>query len=180
MSRIGKQPVPIGAGVTAKVAGSLLTVQGPKGSLERRLDPRISAAVDKGAIRFTRTEDTRQARALHGLYRALAANMCEGVTKGYAKSLEVVGVGYAVKVEGKYLVLTVGFCKPVKVEIPKGLTVTCPTATLITVTGIDNQQVGDYAARIRKVRPPEPYNGKGIRFQGEAIRRKASKSAAGK
>ena len=180
MSRIGKKPVPVIKGVSASVSGNVLKVSGPKGSLEQSMDPLVEARVDGDAIIFERKEETRNARALHGLYRSLAANMCQGVTEGFSKSLEVVGTGYGVKVEGKSLVLAVGFCHPLKVEIPSDLEVTCPGATQVLVSGIDKQAVGDFAARVRKLRPPEPYKGKGIRYLNEIVRRKAGKTLAGK
>ena len=180
MSRIGKQPVKLPKGVEAKVDGPNLTVKGPKGSLTQWVDPRIKIEIDgPGAqVKFTRSNDLREDRSLHGLYRALCRNMVEGVTTGYAKRLEVHGVGYQAKIEKGALSLTVGFSTPVVLPIPKGITVEAPNPTTVDIKGIDRQLVGEFSARIRAVRKPEPYKGKGIRFAGEQIRRKAGKSMA--
>jgi large subunit ribosomal protein L6 len=180
MSRIGKQPVPLPKGVEAKLEGRNLSVKGPKGSLVQWIDPRITVAVDgPGAkVVFTRSTDERQDRALHGLYRALCRNMVEGVTKGYEKRLEIHGVGFQAKIEKGTLNLQIGFSTPVLIAIPKGITVEAPNPTTLDVKGIDRQLVGEFSARIRATRKPEPYKGKGIRFAGEQIRRKAGKSMA--
>ena len=180
MSRIGKQPVKLPKGVEVKFDAATLAVKGPKGSLTQWIDPRIKVEIDApGAqVKFTRATDQRDERALHGLYRALCRNMVEGVTTGFAKRLEVHGVGFQCKVEKAKLALTVGFSTPVMLEIPKGITVETPNPTTIDVKGIDRQLVGEFSARIRAARPPEPYKGKGIRFAGEQIRRKAGKSMA--
>ena len=180
MSRIGKQPVILPKGVEAKIDGQTVLIKGPKGTLSQAMNPRIKAAVDaaSGKVHFTRAGDDREDRALHGLYRALCRNMVEGVTTGYAKRLEVHGVGYQAKLDKGHISLSVGYSNPVLLEIPKGLTIEIPNPTTVDVKGIDRQLVGGFAARIRSVRPPEPYKGKGIRFTGEQIRRKAGKSMA--
>jgi large subunit ribosomal protein L6 len=155
-------------------------VKGPKGTLTQWIDPRIKVEIDgaHAQVKFARGSDLREDRALHGLYRALCRNMVEGVTTGFAKRLEIHGVGFQAKVEKGSLSLTVGFSLPVVLPIPKGITLETPNPTTIDVKGIDRQLVGQFSARIRTVRPPEPYKGKGIRFAGEQIRRKAGKSMA--
>jgi large subunit ribosomal protein L6 len=180
MSRIGKQPVKLPKGVEAKLDGSNLSVKGPKGSLTQWVDPRIKVEIDApGAqVKFTRATDLREERALHGLYRALCRNMVEGVTTGFARRLEIHGVGFQGKLEKGALSLTIGFSQPVVLPIPKGITLELPNPTTVDVKGTDRQQVGEFAARIRSVRKPEPYKGKGIRYAGEQIRRKAGKSMA--
>jgi large subunit ribosomal protein L6 len=185
MSRIGKKPVPIPSGVKVAIEGSgtpaaVLTVQGPLGRLEQRLHPLVEVEVADQQIQVRRRGDSRQCRALHGLTRALAANMCTGVTAGFSKMLEIVGTGYGARLDGNRLKLTVGYSRDLLVDIPEGLEVATPTVNLIEIKGIDKQQVGDFAARVRKLRPPEPYKGKGIRYRGEAVRRKAGKTLAGK
>jgi large subunit ribosomal protein L6 len=180
MSRIGKQPVKLPKGVEAKLDGPTLSVKGPKGSLTQWVDPRITVKVDVAGAQvvFTRGSDEQEHRALHGLYRALCRNMVEGVTQGYAKRLEIHGVGYQAKLEKNKLSLTVGYNSPVLLDVPKGLTVEAPNPTTLDVKGVDRQMVGSFAARVRSIRPPEPYKGKGIRYAGEQIRRKAGKSMA--
>ncbi len=180
MSRIGKQPVVLVKGVEAKLDGRNLSVKGPKGALTQWIDPRIQVEIDApGAkVRFKRDSDLPESRALHGLYRALCRNMVEGVTTGYSKRLEIHGVGFQGKVEKGALALTIGFSTPFVLEIPKGITLEIPNPTTIDVKGVDRQLVGEFAARIRAARPPEPYKGKGIRYAGEQIRRKAGKSMA--
>jgi large subunit ribosomal protein L6 len=178
MSRIGKQPVVLPKGVESKLDGRNLTVKGPKGTLAQWIDPRIDVAIDAGKIVFSRKTDEQQERALHGLYRALCRNMVEGVTAGFAKRLEIHGVGFQCKVEAGALSLQIGFSQPVVMPIPKGLTVETPNPTTLDVKGIDRQLVGSFAARVRATRKPEPYKGKGIRYAGEPIRRKAGKSMA--
>jgi large subunit ribosomal protein L6 len=183
MSRIGKQPVALPKGVEAKFDAGTLSVKGPKGTLTQKVDARITVAIDAKAacVNFTRGTDERLDRAMHGLYRALCRNMVEGVTTGYAKRLEIHGVGYQAKLEKGALSLSVGFSNPVVLPIPKGITVETPNPTTVDVKGIDRQAVGEFSARIRGSRPPEPYQGKGVRYAGEQIRRKAGKSmAAGK
>ena len=179
MSRIGSIPVTIPEGVSIDVAGKVMKIKGPKGELEQELTGGITAQVDDGTLRLVRADDEAQSRALHGLYRALAQNMVEGVTKGYERRLEVVGVSYQAAVEGERLRLQVGFSHPVYVKIPANLKVTTPTHTQIVVQGIDKQAVGQFAATVRRARPPEPYKGKGVRYQGEQIIQKAGKSFVG-
>ena len=180
MSRIGKSPVPVPKGVKAVVNGDRLVVEGPLGKLEQSLHPDVRVAVESGEgggqITVTRTGDHRVARSVHGLTRAIAANMVEGVSKGFEKKLEIVGVGYLAAIQKDVLQLRVGFANELQVPIPKGLTVTCPDQTHITIKGIDKQLVGQFAAEVRARRKPEPYKGKGIRYENEQIRRKAGKA----
>jgi len=176
MSRIGNSPVPVPTGVEINVSGSDVTVKGAKGTLERSFDQRISFNVDEGVIDVVRANDERDTRALHGLSRALLQNMVIGVSEGYKKDLEMIGVGYRASLKGKSLELLVGFSHPVHIEAPDGIEFEVPENTKISVSGIDKQLVGQVAADIRKVRPPEPYKGKGIRYVGEHVRRKAGKA----
>jgi large subunit ribosomal protein L6 len=176
MSRIGKMPVTVPSGVDIKVDGSQVTVKGSKGELSREFTDRVSFTMDDGVINVGREDDTRESRALHGLSRALLANMVEGVSEGFAKTLEIQGVGYRASLKGSDIELLVGFSHPVNVKAPKGITFEVPEPTRIIVSGIDKEQVGQVAADIRKVRPPEPYKGKGIRYSGEYVRRKAGKA----
>jgi large subunit ribosomal protein L6 len=176
MSRVGKIPIPVPAGVTITTSGDTVTVKGPKGELVRRLSGGVTAKVEGGQLKLARAGDEATDKALHGMYRALCRGMVEGVSKGFEKKLEVVGVSYQAAVEGQRLKLNVGFSHPVYVAIPKGLAVTCPAVTQIVVTGPDKQAVGEFAARVRRARPPEPYKGKGVRYVGEQIVQKAGKS----
>ena len=178
MSRIGKNPVPIPKGVKASVSGSALLVEGPLGKLEQQIHPAVSVQVDdaSGQILVSRADDGRIARSVHGLTRALAANMVEGVSKGYEKKLEIVGVGYLAAIQKEVLQLRVGFANELQVPIPMGLTVICPDQTHISIKGIDKQAVGQFAAEVRSLRKPEPYKGKGIRYENEQVRRKAGKA----
>ena len=176
MSRIGKSPVPLPKGVKAAIAAGTLTVEGPLGKLSQSLHPAVTVTVDAAAITVARDGDGRVARAVHGLTRALAANMVEGVSKGYEKKLEIVGVGYLAAIQKNVLQLRVGFANELQVPIPAGLTVTCPDQTHVTIKGIDKQQVGQFAAEVRALRKPEPYKGKGIRYENEQVRRKAGKA----
>lgn len=176
MSRIGNSPVPLPGGVEIKVNGPDVAVKGAKGALQRTFDQRISFNVGEGQIEVVRTDDERETRALHGLSRALLHNMVVGVSEGYQKNLEMVGVGYRASLKGNSLELLVGFSHPVLIEAPDGIEFQVPEATKISVIGIDKQLVGQVAADIRKVRPPEPYKGKGIRYVGEHVRRKAGKA----
>ena len=176
MSRIGKMPVTLPSGVDVKVDGTRVTVKGSKGELSREFTDRVSFSMDDGVITVGREDDTRESRALHGLSRALLANMVEGVTEGFTKVLEIQGVGYRASLKGSNIELLVGFSHPVDVKAPKGITFDVPEPTRILVSGIDKEQVGEVAANIRKVRPPEPYKGKGIRYAGEYVRRKAGKA----
>jgi large subunit ribosomal protein L6 len=178
MSRIGKSPVTIPKGVKASLAGGVLVVEGPLGRLEQSVHPAVAVAIDEsaGTLTVTRESDDRVARSVHGLTRALAANMVEGVSKGYEKKLEIVGVGYLAALQKDTLQLRVGFANELQVPVPKGLTVTCPDQTHITIKGIDKQLVGQFAAEVRALRKPEPYKGKGIRYENEQVRRKAGKA----
>ena len=180
MSRIGKKPVPVGkAKVT--VNAQKINVEGPKGKLALDVHPTITVKLDgdKKELVVTRPDDEKQSKALHGLTRALLANMVEGVTNGYKKSLEVQGVGYKAEMKGKNIVLTVGFANTITLPIPGNVTVQLEGANKIHVTGADKQAVGEFAAQIRKVRKPEPYKGKGIRYEGEQVKIKPGKAFAG-
>ncbi|MBX6363531.1 MAG: 50S ribosomal protein L6 [Gemmatimonadetes bacterium] len=178
MSRIGRKPIPVPAGVTVTVDGSTVAVKGPKGQITRTFRPEMTVRVGDGAVTVERPSDQKEHRALHGLTRALLANMVQGVTEGFRRSLEIVGVGYRAEKKGDALVLNVGYSHPVTYPQPQGITITTPSPTTIVVEGIDKQQVGQVAAEIRAVRPPEPYKGKGIRYTGEQVRRKAGKAGA--
>lgn len=180
MSRIGKKPVALPAGVTAKVASGVFSVKGPQGELTFKFHPAMQVAVDEAAkqIVISRPDDEAQNRALHGLTRALINNMVSGVVTQFEKKLEIVGVGYQASISGKSLNLQVGFANVVKLPIPAGVKCTLPDNTHIVLNSADKQAVGQFAAVIRKVRPPEPYKGKGIRYEGEHVRRKAGKAFA--
>ena len=180
MSRIGKEPVKLPAGATVAVKDGVVTVKGPKGELGYALPPGISCEVSDGAAKFSRASDDRQARAFHGLARALVANMVEGVVKGYAKSLDIEGVGFKFEMKGKdTLALSIGYAAPKLYKVPAGVTVAVGNAGLhVDVTGIDKELVGRVAADIRAFKPAEPYKGKGIRYTGEKIRRKEGKTVA--
>jgi large subunit ribosomal protein L6 len=179
MSRIGKKPVPVG---NAKVTlqDQLVRVEGPKGKLERQVHPTIKVTLDsaKKELVVTRPNDERQSKALHGLTRALLANMVEGVTNGYKKSLEIQGVGYKAELRGKLLVMSVGYANTINVPVPMGVAVTVE-GPKIHVTGPDKQLVGQFASDVRRVRKPEPYKGKGVRYEGEVVKIKAGKAFAG-
>ena len=176
MSRIGKAPVPIPSGVDVTVQGTSVTVKGPKGTLERSFSDRISVAVEDGQVIVRRGTDERMDRAQHGLVRALINNMVVGVSEGFAKHLSLEGVGYRAAMKGNELELQVGFSHSVLMDEVDGITVEVPEPTKINVSGIDKELVGQVAANIRSVRPPEPYKGKGIRYVGEYVRRKAGKA----
>jgi len=176
MSRIGKMPVTLPDGVELTVKGQKVSVKGPKGTLDRQFHDRVTISVDDGSANVTRGDDSREARALHGLSRALLANMVTGVSQGYRRELEIVGVGYRAALKGKDLEMQLGFSHPVAVPAPDGILFEVPEPTKIIVSGIDKEQVGQVAANIRKIRPPEPYKGKGIRYVGEYVRRKAGKA----
>lgn len=176
MSRVGSKPVDVPAGVDVKIDGQAVTVKGSKGELNRMFHERIGFDIDEGIVTVTRPDDTRESRALHGLSRALLNNMVVGVSNGFTKELEIQGVGYRAALKGKDIELLVGFSHPVVVAAPEGITFEVPEQTKIIVSGIDKEQVGQVAANIRKVRPPEPYKGKGIRYVGEYVRRKAGKA----
>ena len=178
MSRIGRQPIEVPSGVTVEISrGGSVTVTGPLGTLSQRVPARMAIAQEEGTITVTRPTERGEDRALHGLTRTLVANMVEGVTKGFEKKLEIQGVGYRAGLRGTALELNVGYSHPVVIDAPAGITFEVPAQTEIIVKGIDKQQVGEIAAQVRKVRPPEPYKGKGIRYEGEYVRRKVGKRA---
>lgn len=179
MSRIGRKPITVPAGVEVKVDSSTVTVKGPKGTLSGTYNSNIGIALEGNEIIVTRPNDERENRALHGLTRTLIANMVEGVHDGFTKSLEIVGIGYRATMQGKDLVLSVGYSHQVTMTPPEGLTVTVPAPNQIVVTGTDKQMVGQFAADVRRVRPPEPYKGKGIRYKGEYVRHKEGKAGKG-
>jgi large subunit ribosomal protein L6 len=177
MSRIGKNPVPIPSGVETVVDGLHVRVSGPKGALEATMPVGVAIRPEEGEIVVERTGDSPKERSRHGLVRSLIANMVQGVTEGYRTNLEMVGVGYRAALKDRDIELQVGFSHPVLIEAPDGITFEVPAPTKISVSGIDKQLVGQIAADIRRVRPPEPYKGKGIRYEGEVVRRKAGKAA---
>lgn len=177
MSRIGKKPIEIKKGVTVEILDGLIKVKGPKGELTQTYNPKISIKVENNQVVLTRSSDGKQVRALHGLYRVLIQNMIDGVTEGYTKKLEIVGVGYKAEWKGRGLQLALGYSHPIFFIPPKEVKIEVPTPTNIVVSGIDKQLVGQIAAKIRSFRPPEPYKGKGIRYEGEQIIRKAGKTA---
>jgi large subunit ribosomal protein L6 len=179
VSRIGKQPIDIPDGVTVEVGDGLVTVKGPGGELSQRVDRSMKVTIEDGEVRVDRPSDEREHRSLHGLTRSLIANMVEGVTKGYEKRLEIQGVGYRAALKGSELELQVGFSHPVTMSPPAGIEFEVPAPNRIVVKGIDKQLVGEIAANVRKVRKPEPYKGKGIRYEGEYVRKKAGKAAKG-
>jgi large subunit ribosomal protein L6 len=177
MSRIGRLPIPVPAGVTVDIAGPEVTVKGPKGTLSHTVAAPIAVAkADDGTIAVSRPDDERDSRALHGLTRTLVNNMVIGVTDGYSKSLEIVGTGYRVAAKGSSLEFALGFSHPVVIEAPEGISFAVESPTRFSVSGIDKQQVGEVAANLRKLRKPDPYKGKGVRYAGEVIRRKAGKA----
>ncbi|MFA5574512.1 MAG: 50S ribosomal protein L6 [Brumimicrobium sp.] len=181
MSRIGKSPINIPSGVEIKINGNLLTVKGPKGELSQGFDPAISVKIEEGTLTLDRESDAPDHRAKHGLYRSLFSNMVTGVTEGYKKVLEVIGVGFRADAQGQILTLSIGYAHPIVFEIPQEVKVTAQTdkgkAPVVTLESADKQLVGQVAAKIRSFRKPEPYKGKGIRLQGEYVRRKAGKAA---
>jgi large subunit ribosomal protein L6 len=179
VSRIGRRPVPLPKGVTASVAGNTVVVKGPKGELTHTIPGELAVKLEDGQVIVTRPSDDAKHRSLHGLSRTLVANMVEGVTKGYVKSLDIVGVGYRAETKPFGVVLLVGYSHPVEVKAPAGVTITAAQPTVVKVSGSDKELVGRVAAEIRAVRPPEPYKGKGIRYTGEHVRRKAGKTGAG-
>lgn len=176
MSRIGKRPVEIPDKVTVTLDGQSVSVKGPKGELSRVLPEGVNVEQQDKTIVVTRADESRMARQRHGLCRTLVANMVEGVSKGFEKKLTIIGVGYRAQVQGKNLVLNVGYSNPVTIEPPEGVQVAVDSNTNVTVSGINKEVVGNTAARIRAVRPPEPYKGKGIRYEGEYVRRKVGKA----
>jgi len=178
MSRIGKKPIPVPKGVEVKKDGNAVTVKGPKGSLTTPLVPGISVSIENNVVTFTRGDEENKSRATHGLMRALVANNVLGVTQGFKKELDIVGVGYRAEVKGKEVVFQLGYSHPIRFPVPKGIEVAIDGKSgHITVTGIDKQQVGQTAAEIRSLRQPDPYKGKGIKYSDEVIRRKAGKAA---
>ena len=179
MSRIGRNPIAVPAGVEVKVDGSTVTVKGPKGTLTKTVHSNMKVELDGAVVKVTRPDDSNLNKSLHGLTRTLIANMVEGVEKGYSKELEVNGVGYRVSVQGKDLVLNIGFSHQVIMPAPEGITVEAPSPNKIVISGPDKQMVGQFAAEVREKRPPEPYKGKGIKYIDEHIRRKEGKAAKG-
>ncbi len=177
MSRIGKMPVVIPQGVTVEINNQLLTVKGPKGELSQAIEPEIGVTQQDGQLVVVIKQQTKRSAAMWGLYRALFANMITGVTQGYTKNLEMAGVGHRAAMQGSNLQLSVGFSHPVVLTPPTGITYAVAENTKISVSGINKQQVGEAAAKIRAVKPPEPYKGKGIKYAGEVVRRKAGKAA---
>jgi large subunit ribosomal protein L6 len=177
MSRIGRLPIPVPSGVDVSIDGRHVTVKGPKGTLTHNVaEPIQIVKAEDGTLEVTRPDDERQNRALHGLSRTLVHNMVIGVTDGYSKTLEIVGTGYRVVAKGSDLEFALGFSHPVVIKAPDGITFNVEAPTRFTVSGVDKQQVGEIAAKIRKLRKPDPYKGKGVRYQGEQIRRKAGKA----
>lgn len=179
MSRIGRKPIPVPAGVEFKLDDNVVTVKGPKGTLTQKVHPNMHIALENGEIHVTRPDDEKENRALHGLTRTLVANMVEGVTKGFSKELDVNGVGYRVQKQGKNLVMNLGYSHQVIVPEIDGITIECPSANKIVILGSDKQKVGQFAAEVREKRPPEPYKGKGIRYTGEFVRHKEGKAGKG-
>lgn len=193
MSRIGRQPVPLASGAKATLGEGKIILSGPLGQLEQPIDPRLRVTIDaqKNAVRVERAGDDRETRALHGLLRNIIANMVVGVTRGYVKTLQVVGIGYTAKLQDGQLVLQVGLANDLHVPVPEGIKIDPPETgnvfvsgvgsvpcAIVRIRGLDKQKVGDFAAMIHRLRPPEPYRGKGIRYEGEEIRRKAGKAFA--
>jgi large subunit ribosomal protein L6 len=177
MSRIGKMPVEVPKGVDVALQGRTFTAKGPKGNLSMEVHPEIEVKLEGSSVEVHRPSDRPRHKALHGLVRSLVANMVTGVNEGFSKTLEIVGVGYRADVQGKGLRIQVGYSHPIDYPAPEGVTLECPNQTTIVVSGADKQAVGQAAAEIRSFRPPEPYKGKGIRYQGEQVRRKAGKTA---
>lgn len=177
MSRVGKNPVALPSGVKFDRAGGVITIEGPKGKLHQNIEDIISTEVSDNQVTFKRPSDSKPHRAKHGLYRALVANMVKGVTEGFTRNLEIEGVGYRVEKTGKGITLSLGFSHPIVVFPPEGVEIKVEPGNKISVSGIDKQLVGQVAAKIRSLRPPEPYKGKGVRYEGEHIRRKAGKTA---
>ena len=175
MSRIGKQPIELPKGVEVKLGEDMVEVKGPKGTLQTPICSLLNYEIADGHLTITRKDDTRESNAQHGLRRTLIANCIEGVSKGFSKTLEVIGVGFKVAVKGNIIDLSVGYSHPVLLELPKGLEAKAE-GTKLTISGIDKELVGEFAARVRRVREPEPYKGKGIKYENEIIRRKAGKS----
>ena len=179
MSRIGRLPIPVASGIEIRVSNGVVHVKGPNGALEQALVPHTRIEVESGQAVVHREAEHKEARAMHGLMRSLLSNMVTGVSRGFSRELEIQGVGYRAELKGRELVLSVGYSHLVPMAIPTGLEVKLDGQTKITVSGADKQQVGQFAADLRKVRPPEPYKGKGIRYVGEHVRRKVGKAAVG-
>lgn len=180
MSRIGRKPVAVPAGVTVEISGQTVSVKGPQGELKQIVHPNISVSQSDGNVQVTRPDDTRENRALHGLTRSLIQNMVDGVQKLFERRLTIVGVGYNATLAGNKLSLQVGYANTVVLEVPAGVQVEVPAATSVIVRSCDKQAVGQFAANVRRVRPPEPYKGKGIRYENEQVRRKAGKAFGSK
>ena len=178
MSRIGRKPVTVPKGVTLQLQGNDVAVKGPRGELRRRLHPDMQIALDKDQFTVARPSEEKRHKALHGLTRTLVQNMVEGVSKGFTKTLEIQGVGYKAEAKPYGVNLIVGYSHPVKYEAPKGIKISVDNNTVVKIEGADKELVGQVAAELRSVRPPEPYKGKGIRYQGEQVRRKAGKTGA--
>ena len=176
MSRIGKHPVPVPPGVTVTIDGNNIKVKGPKGELERKINPEMKIALENGQVTVSRPSDEANHKALHGLSRTLVANMVEGVTKGFQKQLDITGVGYKAEARPYGLQLALGFSHPVEYKAPKGIKLSAPQPTQIIIEGANKEIVGQVAAELRGLRPPEPYKGKGIKYAGEVVRRKAGKA----
>ncbi|MCL6548103.1 MAG: 50S ribosomal protein L6 [Alicyclobacillus sp.] len=176
MSRIGRKPIPVPAGVEVKCEGNVVTVKGPKGSLTRRIHPDMKLVTGPDQIVVERPSDTKFHRSLHGTTRSVIANMVQGVTEGYSKSLELVGVGYRATKTGNKVTLSLGFSHPVELPQTEGIEVEVPAANRLIIRGIDKEKVGEYAAKVRDIRKPEPYKGKGIKYENEVIRRKVGKT----
>ena len=179
MSRIGRKAIPIPKGVTVEEQAGTVRVRGPKGQLAGKMPPAVALAVGEGEVRFTRSDDRKAVRAYHGLARAMVANMVRGVTDGFSRELAIEGVGYRAEASGRRLTLALGFSHPVVLEVPEGLTVSVEGTTKIKIEGVDRERVGQFAAELRDIRPPEPYKGKGVRYADERIRRKVGKAGAG-
>jgi large subunit ribosomal protein L6 len=178
MSRIGKKPVTVPQGVTLDLKGNEVAVKGPKGELRRRLHPEMQLALANGTLTVSRPSEEKKHKALHGLTRTLVQNMVDGVSKGFSRTLEIQGVGYKAEAKPYGVNLIVGFSHPVKYEAPKGIKISVENNTTVKIEGADKEKVGQVAAELRAVRPPEPYKGKGVRYQGEQVRRKAGKTGA--
>ncbi|MFC1737198.1 50S ribosomal protein L6 [Candidatus Hydrogenedentota bacterium] len=178
MSRVGLEPIPISGDVKVAVKGSEVSVEGPKGKLALEISPGMTVSVEKGVVKVARSTEERDQKALHGLTRSLIANMVEGVTKGFEKTLQIEGVGYRAQIQGSSLSMSLGFSHPVVYDPPEGISLAVDRQVIIKVSGIDKQKVGQAAADIRAFKKPEPYKGKGIRYEGEHVRRKAGKAGA--
>jgi large subunit ribosomal protein L6 len=177
MSRIGRMPIPVPSGVKVHVADGAVRVEGPKGKLARSLPREVAVAVDGSTVNVTRSEETRRARGIHGLTRKLVANMVEGVSKGFTRTLEIAGVGYRAEARGNILHLTLGYSHPIAYQLPPGVTAKVDRQVVVTIEGPDREVLGQVAAALRELRPPEPYKGKGMKYAEEKIRRKAGKAA---